>query len=270
MKSIIKINDVNVIKKNKSILNNLSFEVPEKTITAFIGPNGAGKTTTIRTILNLFNYKSGSIKIDNLDSKDITSHYLIGYVPEKENFPKIKVYRFLFELALLCKMDKVKIDNQIDYYLKLFGISDLKNSTLTKLSSGQKKKLLIIQAMIHEPKLIIMDEPTENLDPESREIFYNLVKQFHKDGATFLISTHNLDEINNYANHLVIINNGSIAYEGKWKNQQNLRQAYKNFQTSGKFELIQSKDANVRYETLLKEGLLTKQEVEILKKKGKK
>jgi ABC-2 type transport system ATP-binding protein len=103
------------------------------------------------------------------------------------------------------------------------------DSNLNKLSSGQKKKILIIQSLLHNANLIIMDEPTENLDPDTREIFYKIVSKLTNEGKTFFISTHNLDEIQQHINYVVIIVNGKIKRVASCKPNQNLHTIYNRF-----------------------------------------
>jgi ABC-2 type transport system ATP-binding protein len=180
------------------ILNNISFEVPKGKLCAFIGHNGAGKTTTIKSILSLYKYDAGEITINGIDSKRIFSHRSLGYVPEKENFPKVKAIDFLKTMASLYDVPKHLIEERIKYYERIFSLKRRLNINLNSMSSGQKKKIMIIQSLLHDPELIIMDEPTENLDPDTRDIFYRLVAKLKKRGKTIFISTHNLDEIENF------------------------------------------------------------------------
>lgn len=207
---ILIIDKLNKTIGKEKILSNISFSIPRGVICAFIGHNGAGKTTTIKSIMNLYHYDSGTILIDGIDAKKISSHNLIGYVPEKENFPKIKTKKFLEMMASLNGLDKKAIKVAIAYYERVFNLKHRLQIKLSNLSSGQKKKIMIIQALLHNPNLIIMDEPTENLDPDTRETFYQLIKKMKKQNKTFFISTHNLDEIQNFADFIVIISRGQI------------------------------------------------------------
>jgi ABC-2 type transport system ATP-binding protein len=193
--------EIKNLKKNidgEKILNNISFFVPVGKLCAFIGHNGAGKTTTIKSILSLYQYDSGEIYIYGINSKKIMSHKLIGYIPEKENFPKVKAYKFLMMMASLYAVPKAVAHQRIQYYERIFGLRNRLHLNLNNMSSGQKKKIMIIQSLLHDPKLLIMDEPTENLDPDTRETFYKLIKKLIKLNKTVFISTHNLDEIQNF------------------------------------------------------------------------
>jgi ABC-2 type transport system ATP-binding protein len=183
---------------HEKILDDISFYVPSGKLCAFIGHNGAGKTTTIKSILSLYGYDGGEIFINNINSRKIESHQIIGYVPEKENFPKIKAIKFLQMMAALYNVPKRVINSRIKYYEHIFSLKNRLNINLSSMSSGQKKKIMIIQSLLHDPQLLIMDEPTENLDPDTRDIFYKLMQKLQKQGKTIFISTHNLDEIQNF------------------------------------------------------------------------
>jgi ABC-2 type transport system ATP-binding protein len=199
MENVLKVIKLKKVIDKEKILDNVSFEVPKGKLCAFIGHNGAGKTTTIKSILSLYQYDSGEILINGINSKKISSHKALGYVPEKENFPKIKAIVFLKMMAQLYDVPKNIMEERIEYYKRIFSLENRLNINLSSMSSGQKKKIMIIQSLLHDPQLLIMDEPTENLDPDTRDIFYRLVAKLKKQGKTIFISTHNLDEIENFA-----------------------------------------------------------------------
>jgi ABC-2 type transport system ATP-binding protein len=214
-KNILVINKLNKKVKGAHILKDVSFVVPQGCVCAFIGHNGAGKTTTIKSIINLFQYDSGSILIDGINAKDsISAHNILGYVPERDFFPRLTGRIFLSNLCTYYGLSKTAIKQKIKYYSKVFDFEDKLDINMQRLSSGQKKKILIAQALLHNPKLIILDEPTENLDPDTRDIFYKVIKKHSKEGASIFISTHNLDEIQNYANYVVILVKGQVKYQG--------------------------------------------------------
>jgi ABC-2 type transport system ATP-binding protein len=228
MAGSLKVNNLSVALNGTKILKDVSFDVEPSSICAFIGANGAGKTTTIKSIVGLYPYKTGTIIINNVDAKLPQSHIKLGYVPEKENFPKITARRFLESCAEYFHLEKQQRDDTILKLLQLFGIADLIDRRLPKMSSGQKKKVLIIQALLHNPDLLIMDEPTENMDPDARLTFYEIIDTLKKQGKTMFISTHNLDEIQKYATNIVIIKAGEIKYTGK-VNKDDLFKIYEQY-----------------------------------------
>jgi ABC-2 type transport system ATP-binding protein len=121
------------------------------------------------------------------------------------------------QIAYIYNMDKIKAKNEIEKYAKIFSLFDDLNKKLTSMSSGQRKRVMIISALIHNPQILIMDEPTENLDPDNRKVFYDVLKKFISDGKTIFISTHNLDEIEKHIDYAIIISNGEIKYQGTVK-----------------------------------------------------
>jgi ABC-2 type transport system ATP-binding protein len=152
-----------------------------------------------------------------LDYQDLKLHYKIGYVPEKENFPKKTALKFLTRMSELYDLEPNVISDRIHYYAKKLEVENILNDTLTNMSSGQKKRIMILQALIHQPQILIMDEPTENLDPNNREAFYKVITDLNKKGTTIFISSHNLAEIEQYIDYVVIIANGEIKHTGPVK-----------------------------------------------------
>lgn len=214
--TILKVNNLTrLYDKNGYGVKNLSFEVKSGSFHAFIGENGAGKTTTIKSIIGAtFNF-NGEILIKNINNKISESKSNIGYVPEKAQFPKeITVYEYLKSLALLNNLSKTEADNKISELLKKFHIEDLRNKKPSFFSSGQKKKVLLIQALIHNPELIILDEPAANLDPTARFELFNLLSSLNKEGKTILISSHILAEIDQFVDSLTLIHKGKLIYNG--------------------------------------------------------
>ena len=229
-KFALEIKNLTKIVRNRKILDEVSFSVPKGSITIFVGENGAGKSTTIKCILDLFYYNSGEIKILGIDSKNPLSRKNVGYVPEKENFTKNSFKNFLLQYGQLRNQSLVDLNNKINEYAKKFEIEHLlhNKTNIAKLSSGQKKKILIILSLLNDEELFIMDEPTDNLDPKSRYTFYQIIDEINKKRkATFFICSHNLDEVGEHANHAVFISNGKIIFANKIKSKKDLVNHYK-------------------------------------------
>lgn len=210
----------------KLVLDDVSFVVPKGKICVFIGANGAGKTTAIKSIVGLWPYKDGKITINGINAKNPQSRMKLGYVPEKENFPKESANYFIKQYTKYYELTKNQIETMMDKMFHLFEIEKLEKTKLTNMSSGQKKKLLIMQALLHNPDLLIMDEPTENMDPDARINFYKIMKLLINEHKTVFISTHQLDEIQKYANYAVIIKQGKIVYVGEIDKEHNLFDLY--------------------------------------------
>ena len=193
--------------KNRGV-SNVSFEVKEGDIFGFLGPNGAGKSTTIRSMLGLIGYESGDIKILGKDAKSSKEDILkdIGYMPSEAMFyPHMRVKEIIKMAADLRKTDCTKEAEKLCERLQV----DV-NKRISELSLGNRKKVSIVCAMQHKPKLFIFDEPTSGLDPLMQTEFFELIKEYVKEGATCLLSTHILSEIKQYCNNVAIMKEGKI------------------------------------------------------------
>jgi len=186
----------------------VSFNVEEGEIFGFIGPNGAGKSTTIRTLLSLIYPTSGSATIFGKDCVEFGPEIKkeIGYLPsEVFYYDNMKVIDLLKYSASFYKKDCSKRIKELAEIMDL----DL-NKKIDDLSFGNKKKVGIVQGLLHEPKLIILDEPTSGLDPLMQQKFFDLLEQENKKGATILLSSHILGEVQRLCNRVAIIKEGKI------------------------------------------------------------
>lgn len=194
--------------KSRGIID-VSFNVEEGEIFGFIGPNGAGKSTTIRTLLSLIYPTSGSATIFGKDcikdGKEIRKH--IGYLPsEVFYYDNMKVIDLLnYSASFYEKVDK----SRITYLAEAMDL-DLKKK-IDDLSYGNKKKVGIVQGLLHSPSLIILDEPTSGLDPLMQQKFFDLIKEENKKGATVLFSSHILSEVQKMCSRVAIIKEGKIV-----------------------------------------------------------
>ncbi len=205
--------------KNRGI-EEINLDIEEGEIFGFIGPNGAGKSTTIRILLNLIFPTSGSARIFGLDviseSKKIKN--LIGYVPSDASlYDRMSVLQFLQYCSRFYNNDKA--EERIN---ELSGIFELDLSrNMAQLSMGNKKKVSIIQSLIHHPKLLILDEPTTGLDPLMQSRFFDLLRHENKKGLTIFFSSHILSEIQSLCKRVSIIKDGKII---KVEDIESLRQ----------------------------------------------
>ena len=193
--------------KNRGV-SDVNFEVKEGDIFGFLGPNGAGKSTTIRSMLGFIQYESGDIKILSKDAKKQREEMLkeIGYMPSEAMFyPHMKVKEVIKMAADLRKMDCSEEAKKLCERLQV----DV-NKKISELSLGNRKKVSIVCAMQHKPKLFIFDEPTSGLDPLMQTEFFELIKEYVKEGATCMLSTHILSEVKQYCNNVAIMKDGKI------------------------------------------------------------
>ena len=195
----------------KQILHNVSFEIKKGDILGFIGPNGAGKTTTIKLILGLQSVTSGKVLINGYDvEKEFTKAIeKVGAIVEN---PDMYMYMSGYDnLKLVANMYKGITTKRIDEVVKLVKLENRINDKVSKYSLGMRQRLGIAQAILHNPNLLILDEPTNGLDPEGikemRELLVDLAK---KEEMAILISSHNLAELDNFCNKICIIKNGEI------------------------------------------------------------
>ncbi len=227
MKSVIEVKNLNKSFGSQHILKNVNFVVPQGAFAIFAGKNGSGKTTTIKSILDLYSLDKGSlITINGISSLNPQAREKIAYIPEKDSFSNEITNNFLIRMGLLNNLPLEQIKAKIDKYIKLFDAQKYLNVPLDKLSSGNAKKIMIIQALIADANCFIMDEPTDNLDPETRVLFYKQMKKLQQENKTIFISSHNLLEVGEFADYAIIIANGEIKYTGKFKNSKQLLKLY--------------------------------------------
>jgi len=208
----------------KQILKDVSFEIDEKDILAFIGPNGSGKTTTIKLILGLQNIDSGSVKINGYDvEKDfVKSIEKVGAIVENPD-----TYMYLSgwqNLKLVANLYKGVTDDDLKTIVKTVGLENRIHDKVSKYSLGMRQRLGIARALINKPNLLVLDEPTNGLDPEGIKDLRILLKILAKEGMGILISSHNLAELESFCNKVLIIDNGVILEKSevrKFKDNDN-------------------------------------------------
>ena len=196
-------------------VNNISLHVNQGDIYGFLGPNGAGKSTTLRMVLGLIRPNSGEILINGESNSGKNRNFLssIGALIEKPDFYKnLSAYD---NLRILFKMSRLKDSNRISEVLKEVDLWDKKNQKVGGFSQGMKQRLGIAQTLMHQPSLIILDEPSNGLDPQGQSDMRNLILRINKEmGITVIISSHILSEIEKISNRMVVINKGEKIVEG--------------------------------------------------------
>lgn len=203
-------------KKAKPAIDKLNFKVLRGEFHAFVGANGAGKTTTIKSIVGAYANFEGKVKISGIDNHEKLSKAKLGYIPEIARFPsRISTYNYLKSMAMLNRLTSKEADEFVKKILIEFKMYDLKDVSPNKFSSGQKKKILLAQALSNNPDILIMDEPAANLDPKARIDFFNILKNLQKQGKSIFISSHILSELDLYADSLTILDGGKIVFTGK-------------------------------------------------------
>ena len=203
MKNIIEIQNLTKNYGKHRGVENVSFSVREGEIFGFLGPNGAGKSTTIRAMLGLIQYKQGQIFIGGFDVKKEKEKILqmVGYMPSEAWFyPGMTIKEVLKLSADVRNVDCSVEAEKLCERLQIDG-----KRKINELSLGNRKKVSIVCAMQHKPKLFLFDEPTSGLDPLMQNVFFELIREYVKAGATCMLSTHILSEIRNYCDRVAIM-----------------------------------------------------------------
>lgn len=199
-------------------VNHLSLHIPEGDLFGFVGPNGAGKTTTIRMICGLLRASSGTVRIGNtrapLGSREMKR--LIGYVPDFFGvYDNLKVHEYMDFYGSMYEMRPRDIAKLTDDLLELVNLSDKRDCYVDTLSRGMKQRLCVARALLHNPKLLILDEPSSGLDPRARVEMKELLKNLHAMGKTIVISSHILSELSEMCTSIGIMNRGQLVMAGR-------------------------------------------------------
>lgn len=204
-----------ICRKNP-VVRNLSMTIRKGEIYALVGQNGAGKTTTIKCVLKFIKNSSGTIKYDNEDISCLMRSKKIGFMPENLAFSKtVLLQDYLFDLGSLRSVDNIKLKNRIDFFADQLELSKVLNRSISKFSKGMKKKTNFIQSVIHEPEFLVLDEPTDGLDPISRRKMLALIKEMSVNGCTILITSHILADLERICDKVGLMHDGRVIAETK-------------------------------------------------------
>ncbi|MBD0832058.1 ABC transporter ATP-binding protein [Aestuariibaculum sediminum] len=212
MEPILTINNLTKQFGTLTAVNNLSFTINKGNIYGILGPNGSGKSTTLGIVLNVVNKTSGDFKW--FDGHTTTHHALkkVGAIIERPNFyPYMTATQ---NLKLVCKIKGVNT-NKIDETLETVGLLDRKNSRFSSYSLGMKQRLAIASALLNDPEILILDEPTNGLDPQGIHQIREIIKQIAEKGTTILLASHLLDEVEKVCTHVVVLRKGVKLYSGR-------------------------------------------------------
>ena len=209
----------NIVKKygTNTAVNDLSFTVDDGEIFGLLGENGAGKTTTFRIIMGLLEPNSGSVLLDH-EKIDYSKTDKIGFVTEERSLlTKLSVQEQIEFYATLKGMEKQEIDKKLDEWLEKFEITSYKNRKIKELSTGNQQKIHFISAVIHEPKLLILDEPFTGLDPINVKLMKEAIIDLKNKGCSIIFSSHQMEYIEDFCEKLVILVKGKPILEGNLK-----------------------------------------------------
>jgi len=198
-------------------VDDLSLSIPEKTIFGFLGANGAGKTTTFRIILGLMDASSGNVTW-NGKPVDYSTSDRIGYLPEERGlYPKQKVKEQLVFLARLKGMSKQDAEKELIRWLERFKVPEYADKKVEELSKGNQQKIQFIASVLHEPSLLILDEPFSGLDPINVELLKQAVLDLKESGTTIVFSSHRMEHVEQLCENLCILNKGKTVLQGSLK-----------------------------------------------------
>ena len=201
---------------DKKVVDNISLEISKPGVYGLLGTNGAGKTTTIRMLLGILKKDSGEI---TWNGKEVErKHVNFGYLPEERGvYPKVNIYTQLMYFAKLKGMQEKEADEAIKYWMKRLEVQEYMNMTAEKLSKGNQQKIQFITAVVHNPELVVLDEPFSGLDPVNTEIIRNVILELIEKGKYIIMSAHQMSVVEEFSTDILILNKGKTVLQGNLK-----------------------------------------------------
>lgn len=212
--ALISVNNLTFNYPGKCALKDVSFNIEAQTVTALVGPNGAGKSTLMRCMAGLDLPVHGDIMLDNLDVLNYPreAHALMGYLPDTFGlYDDLTVKQCLRYHAMVHNVPYQELESTIQSTAETLQIQPHLNQEVGTLSRGQRQRLAIAQTLINKPKVLLLDEPATNLDPEARRHLAQIFKDLQKSGVTLMVSSHILAELQEYCSHMLVLREGRIV-----------------------------------------------------------
>lgn len=201
--------------KNKIAVDRISLRL-QKGVYGLLGANGAGKTTLMRMVCGILRPTGGTVSFDDMDVSEEGYRAILGYLPQDFGYyPEFSGQDFLMYLAALKGISKPKAKRKADELLELTALRKVAKKKIKTYSGGMKQRLGIAQALLNDPKLLVLDEPTAGLDPKERVKFRELIQRLGEDSIV-LLSTHIVSDIEHIADNVLIMRSGQLVYQGKW------------------------------------------------------
>ncbi len=218
---MLSLKNLNKQYENVSAVKNISFEVNKGEIYGFLGPNGAGKTTTIRMIMGIIHPDSGSIELDG-ENINLNRRKKLGYLPEDRGlYQKQKLAETINYFGLLKGLELSISKMNTNLWLKRFNLLEQSERKIEELSKGNQQKIQFILALLHNPDLLILDEPFTGLDPLNQLLLKEIIEEKANEGKTIVFSTHQMEQVERLCSNICLINNGEILIEGDLKKIRN-------------------------------------------------
>ncbi len=225
MASILETRDLKKYFATQKAVDNISLSVAQGSIFGLLGPNGAGKTTLIRMITGIFYPDSGEILFDGKKFDPLNDVAKIGYMPEERGlYKKMKIGEQTLYLAQLKGLNRKDATKKVKEWFIKFGMESWWNKKVEDLSKGMSQKLQFVTTVLHNPKLIILDEPFSGLDPVNSNLIKDEIFNLAKNGSTIIFSTHRMEQVEEICNQIVLVNKGQKILDGEIKN---LKQQFK-------------------------------------------
>jgi len=202
-------------------VDNITFQVSKSECFGFLGPNGAGKTTTIKMVNCVLPLTAGRLTVAGMDVTEQAREIkkMIGVAPQEDNLdPDFTVLHNLIVYARYFDIPKAEAHKRAEELLRFVQLEEKRKVLIDQLSSGMKRRLILARALINEPQILILDEPTTGLDPQARHLIWDKVKSLQKQGVTIVLTTHYMEEAAQLCDRTVIMDNGKIIEEGKPSN----------------------------------------------------
>ena len=218
---------VNNLKKtygNVQALKGINLSIAQGEFYGLLGPNGAGKSTTISIMSTILKADEGNVQINGmeLNTNAQACKKIIGVVPQEiALYSKLSAYENLLFWGNLYNVESTTLKERIEQTLHMMGLHDRRNDVIKNYSGGMKRRINIASALLHTPKILFMDEPTVGIDPQSRNLIFEVVEKLHKDGMTIVYTTHYMEEAERFCNRVGIIDNGQIVAEGSLQDLRN-------------------------------------------------
>ena len=227
---MIEIKNLTMKYKNGKGVDDINISVDDGEVKALLGPNGSGKSTTMRSFMGFLNSSEGSLKVDGIDTiaNPVEAKEIIGYLPGDPQLPQNLNSKSLFKLGADMR------GQSIDYAMELAEKFELDvKQTVKELSKGNRQKTAVILALLHKPKALVLDEPTSGLDPFHQRTFFETIEEFSNNGASVLLSSHIISEVEKIADTMAVLKVGSKIYD----------ESYKTFEKKAKDEGKELEDA---------------------------